>query len=403
MPSFRYQVRIPDGRIQSGIVEAADNDSAVEALEERQYEVLSIETYAGMEKSAESLMRFLNTIKSKEIVATVRMLSVMVSASVPLVDAVRNIVHQTKNPRLKAIMADIANEIEGGAKLSDALERYPSVFSGFFTNMIRSGETTGQLAEVMNYLADQQEKDYDMQSKLRGALMYPAFIVTGMFVAGFIMMVYVVPKLTQVIVEAGAELPLSTRILIGTSDTLVNFWWVIILGIVAFSIAFWAWVKTEEGRYTFDSIKLKIPIFGGLMRDIYIVRFCQSMHTLMKGGQTLVQGLEVAASVIGNAVWKRTILETIEAVNDGESIVSVMENRKYVPQMAVQMIAVGEDTGQLTDVLKRVSDFYSRSVDNASATLLTLIEPIVMVVLGLGVGLMVSAIMLPLYRISGGV
>ncbi|MBD3281902.1 hypothetical protein GF391_04100 [Candidatus Uhrbacteria bacterium] len=403
MPSFRYQVRLPDGRIQSGIVEASDSDSAAEALEDRQYEVLSIDTYAGVEAGTASIMKYLNTVKPKELVATIRMLSVMVSASVPLVDAVRNIVHQTKNPRLKSIMADIANEIEGGAKLSDALERYPQVFSGFFTNMIRSGETTGQLSEVMNYLADQQEKDYDMKAKLRGALMYPAFIITGMFIAGFIMMVYVVPKLTQVIIDAGAELPLSTRILIGTSDILVNFWWVILIGLIALGGFFYAWVRTSEGRYTFDKLKLKIPIFGGLLRDIYIVRFCQSMHTLMKGGQTLVQGLEVAASVIGNEVWKRMILQTIQAVNDGESITSVMTNRKFVPQMAVQMISVGEDTGQLTDVLKRVSEFYSRSVDNASATLLTLIEPIVMVVLGVGVGLMVSAIMLPLYRISGGI
>lgn len=403
MPSFRYQVRLPDGRIQSGIVEASDSDSAVEALEDRQYEVLSIDSYAGVEAHTDSLMRFLNTVKSKELVATIRMLAVMVSASVPLVDAVRNVVHQTSNPRLKSIMADVANEIEGGAKLSDALEKYPDLFSGFFTNMIRSGETTGQLSEVMNYLADQQEKDYDMKAKLRGALMYPAFIITGMFIAGFIMMVYVVPKLTQVIMDAGAELPLSTRILIGTSDILVNFWWVMLIGLVAFGGFFYTWVRTSEGKLAFDKIKLKIPIFGGLLRDIYIVRFCQSMHTLMKGGQTLVQGLEVAASVIGNEVWKQMILQTIQAVNDGESITSVMANRKFVPQMAVQMISVGEDTGQLAEVLKRVSDFYSRSVDNASATILTLIEPIVMVVLGLGVGLMVSAIMLPLYRISGGI
>jgi type II secretory pathway component PulF len=403
MPTFRYQVRLPDGRIQSGIVEAGDNDTAIEALEERQYEVLSIELYAGMEKGANSLLNFFNTVTTKELVATVRMMAVMVSASVPLVDSVRNIVHQTKNQRLKTIMADIANEIEGGAKLSDAMERYPTIFSGFFTNMIRSGETTGQLSEVMNYLADQQEKDYDIRSKLKGALMYPAFIIAGMFVAGFVMMVYVVPKLTEVIAEAGAELPLSTRVLIGTSDVLVNFWWVMLIGIVVFGVSFSAWIRTEEGRYNFDKLKLSIPIVGGLMRDIYIVRFCQSMHTLMKGGQTMVQGLEVAASVIGNAVWKRIILDTIVAVNDGESVVSVMQNSKYIPQMAVQMLSVGEDTGQITDVLKRISDFYSRSVDNASATLLTLIEPIVIVVLGLGVGFMVSAIMIPLYRISGGI
>jgi type II secretory pathway component PulF len=403
MPTYRYQVRIPDGRIQSGIVEAEDSDSAVEALEDRQYEVLSVEPYAGFQAGSDSFLRFFNKVKPKEMVATVRILAVMVSASVPLVDSIRNIVQQTKNPRLKAVMGDIANEIEGGAKLSDAMERHTEVFSAFFTNMVRSGETTGQLSEVLNYLADQQEKDFDIKSKLRGALMYPAFIITGMVAVGVIMMLFVVPKLTEVIIEAGVELPLSTRVLIGMSNIFVNFWWVLIIGVVVFGLAFWSWVRTAEGRYSWDKIKLNIPIFGGLLRDIYTVRFCQSMYTLMKGGQTLVQSLEVAASVIGNEVWKRTIMETIQAVNDGESIVAVMQNSKFIPAMAVQMIAVGEDTGQITEILLRVSQFYSRNVDNASATILSLIEPIVMVVLGVGVGLLVSAIMLPLYRISGGI
>lgn len=403
MPTYRYQVRIPDGRIQAGIVEAEDSDSAVEALEDRQYEVLSVEPYAGLQSGSDSIMRFFNKIKPKEMVATVRVLAVMVSASVPLVDSIRNIVQQTKNPRLKSVMGDIANEIEGGAKLSDAMERHPDVFTGFFTNMVRSGETTGQLSEVLNYLADQQEKDFDIKSKLRGALMYPAFIITGMIVVAVIMMLFVVPKLTEVIIEAGVELPLSTKVLIWISFALVNYWWVILISVIVLGLAFWSWKRTQEGRYAWDRIKLNIPIFGGLLRDIYTVRFCQSMYTLMKGGQTLVQSLEVAASVIGNEVWKQTILQTIQAVNDGESIVSVMQDSKHVPPMAVQMMTVGEETGQMTEILQRISQFYSRNVDNASATILSLIEPIVMVVLGIGVGLLVSAIMIPLYRISGGI
>ncbi|MFZ6015979.1 MAG: type II secretion system F family protein [Patescibacteria group bacterium] len=403
MPSYKYQARIPDGRMQSGIVEAANEAEAIEALEERQYEVLSIEPYAGIGKGAQSLMNILNRVTTKELVATVRMLSVMISASVPLVDSVRNAASQTKNPRLKLILSDIANEIEGGTKLSDALEKYPNIFSGFFTNMIRSGETTGQLAEVMEYLADQQERDYDMMSKLKGALMYPIFIVVGMVIVGIVMMVYVVPKLTAVITESGQELPITTKLLIGTSDAMVNFWWVFLIGFVISGIAFYFWVRTAEGRYQWHYIILNFPLFGKLLQDVYTVRFAQAMFTLMKGGQTLVQGLEVAAAVIGNEVWRRVILETIQVVNDGESIVGVMVTKSYIPNMAVQMMAVGEDTGQLTEVFKRISDFYSRSVQNLSATLLTLIEPVVMVVLGLGVGVMVSAIMLPLYNMSSGV
>lgn len=403
MPSFRYQVRTADGRIQAGIVEAASQEAANEALAEREYQVLALEPYKGVEAAAQSITQFLNRISSKEMVAAVRMLSVMVSASVPLADSLRNISRQTKNPRFRSILNDVANEIEGGARLSEALERYPNLFSQFFVNMIRSGETTGQLSEVMNYLADQQEKDYDMMSKLKGALSYPAVIVTGMGIAGFVMMVYVVPKLTQVLTEANVPLPLSTRILIGTSGFMAQFWWLIIIAVVVFAVSFIYWIKTDYGRWVWDSVKLRIPIMGQLLREMYVTRFCQSMFTLMKGGVTMVQALEIAASVMGNAVWKRMIIETIQEVNDGNSLVTAMQKEKTVPAMAVQMLAVGEETGKLEEVLLRVGEFYSRNVANMTSNMMTLIEPIIMIILGLAVGTMVSAIMIPMYNLSSAV
>lgn len=403
MPSYKYQARSADGRIQSGIVEAPTQDAAGEALLERDYQILSLEQYKGVEAAAQSLTMLLNRITSKEMVAAVRMLSVMVSAAVPLTDAVRNISHQSKNPNFKVILADIANEIEGGSRLSEALERYPKVFSQFFINMIRSGETTGQLAEVLNYLADQQEKDYDMMSKLKGALTYPAIIVIGMGIAGFVMMVYVVPKLTQVLTEANVPLPLSTRILIGTSGFMAEFWWLIIIAVVVFVTGFFYWIKTDYGRFVWDGFKLKIPIVGQLLREMYVTRFCQAMATLMKGGVTMVQALEIAAAVMGNAVWKRMIIETIQEVNDGNSLVTAMQRDKNVPTMAIQMLAVGEETGRLEEVLQRVGEFYSRSVANMTANMMTLIEPIIMIILGLAVGTMVSAIMIPMYNLSSAV
>ncbi len=400
MPAYRYQVRTQDGRLQNGIVEAPTQEAASQALEERNYEILSLDVHSGVEAKAQSLIQFLNRISAKEMVGTVRMLAVMISASVPIPDAVRNISHQTKNPRFKVILADIANEIEGGSRLSEALDRYPNVFSQFFINMVRSGETTGQLSDVLNYLADQQERDYDMMSKLRGALMYPAVIVVGMSIVGFIMMVYVVPKLTEVLIEAQVELPLATKILIGASNIMAAFWWLIIIGVIALGVGFTYWIKTDYGSYVWDSLKLRLPIFGRLFRDMYVVRFCQSMQTLMKGGVTLIQALEIASAVMGNAVWKKMIVETIQEVNDGNSLVTVMQREKIVPSMVVQMLTIGEETGRLDDVLRRVGDFYARSVANMTANMMTLIEPIIMIILGLAVGGMVSAIMLPMYKLS---
>jgi type II secretory pathway component PulF len=403
MPAYKYQVRTTDGRIQTGVVEANDQLAADKTLTEHNYEVLSLEPYKGVEAAAQSFLMFLNRITNKDMVAAVRMLSVMVSANVPFTDALRNISRQTKNPHFKLILSDIANEIEGGARLSEAMERYPKVFSQFFVNMIKSGETTGQLAEVMNYLADQQEKDYDMMSKLKGALMYPAVILVGMSVAGFVMMVFVVPKLTEVLIESGVELPLATKILIGTSGFMQSYWWLVILGVISLVASFKYWVKTDYGAWVWDVTKLRLPVVGQLLRDMYITRFCQAMSTLMKGGVTMVQALEIAASVMGNEVWKRLIIETIQEVNDGNPLITAMQREKTIPTMAVQMLSVGEETGRLEEVLHRVGEFYGRSVANMTANMMTLIEPIIMIILGLAVGGMVSAIMIPMYKLSSGV
>lgn len=383
-------------------MEAPTLEDAQQALEERQYEVLRIDQQTETGAAASSLMAFLNKVKSKELVGSVRMLSVMVSASVPLTDALRNLARQTKNPYFRRILVDIANEVEGGAKLSDAMERYPGTFSAFFTNMIRSGETTGQLADVMNYLADQQERDYDTRSKLRGALTYPIFVLTSMGIVGVVMLVYVLPKLTKTLIEAGAELPLPTRMLIATSDFAVAWWWLILIGLAIFGTVFYFWEKTPYGRYTWDSILLRVPVMGSLISDMYLVRFTQAMSTLMKGGLTITQSLEVTAGVMDNHVWKKMVLDTIQSVNDGEPLTAVMARSKVVPSMAVQMLTVGEEAGKMNEVLTRLSDFYQRSLANTSANMLSLLEPMIMIVLGLGVGVMVSAIMLPLYNLSSG-
>jgi len=400
MIGYTYQARMPDGRILNGRVEAESVEMAEQALRDRDYEVLSLEEAKGVSVSAESFVSRLNRIKPKEVVGAIRMLSVMISAAVPVTDALRNLMHQTKHQRFRLILGDVANEVEGGNRLSDALERYPNTFSPFFTSMVRSGETTGRLSEVMLYLADQQERDYDLRSKLKGALSYPAFILVAMAVAGTVMMVFVVPKLTQTLIEAGAELPLSTRSLIFASDVLVNFWWLVLIALAVFGGVFYAWVRMPEGRYRWDWLKLRVPILGSLLQEMYLVRFCQGMATLMNGGISLVQSLEIAMAMVENTVWRRMVSETIEAVNDGQPMVSVMARSGEVPSMAVQMMAVGEESGKLNEVLTRLADFYARSVSNTAANILTLIEPIVIVVLGLGVGLMVSAIMLPLYNIS---
>ncbi|MFA5129402.1 MAG: type II secretion system F family protein [Patescibacteria group bacterium] len=398
MPSFKYRVRTEDGHIQAGIVDAPTTNDATEALTERGYEVLLLEPYTlGHTKSRFS---FFNRIKSKDIVVMSRTLSVMMSASVPLVESLKNIAAQTVQPVMRQIMADVAAEVESGSRLSDAFERYSKVFGPFFINMIRSGETSGQLEVVLEYLADQQEKDYDLGNRIRGAFIYPGFILGAMLVVGFLMMTFVVPSLVAVLEEANAELPITTKLLIAVSGFFQSYWIGMIVAIIAFIIGMRFFIETPRGKYLWDRFKLNIPIFGKLLSNVYVVRFTRSLATLIQGGVDQVTALEIVSGIVGNTVWKEMIFETIKEVNEGNSITTAFARSRHVPPMMNQMLAVGEETGKLQEVLRRVADFFKREVDNVVGNLVTLIEPVVMILLGLAVGVMVSAILLPMYNLS---
>jgi type IV pilus assembly protein PilC len=405
MPSFKYRARSPDGRIQAGLIDAEDQEQAQLAIDERGWELLMLEPHKNVMISSGGAINlpFLNRITTKDIVVSIRSLSVMVSAAVPLPEALRNIARQSSNPRMQLVITNIASEVEGGARLSDAFETHSEVFSQFFINMVRSGETSGQLADVLEYLADQQEKDFDLMSKFKGAMIYPAFIVGAMFIVGFVMMTFVVPKLVQVLQEAQVELPITTRMLIATSNFFVAYWYLIIIGLIIAAVGLRFYIKTPIGRYRFDWALMHMPIFGKLFQEIYVVRFTRSLATLIKGGVDLVEALQIVAQVVGNEVWKQTVFETIQEVNDGNSIVTAFQRYKFVPTMMTQMLSVGEGTGRTQDILNRVAAFYTREIDNMIGNLTKLIEPLVLIILGIGVGIMVSAILLPMYSLSSGV
>ncbi|MFH1427615.1 MAG: type II secretion system F family protein, partial [Patescibacteria group bacterium] len=347
-----------------------------------------------------NFLAILNRIKAKDIVIFSRQFSVMISANVALVQALKIIEDQTDNIRLKMIISEVADEVDSGSRLSESLEKRSDVFSDFYINVIKSGETSGKLDEVLRYLADEMEKDYDMMSKIKGAMIYPAFVFFGLGVVGVIMMVFVVPKLTEILVESGVELPITTRMLIGTSDILSSYWWLLIIIFVGIIIGFKYYLKTPFGRKYFDFIKLKVPIFGKLFQRIYLVRFTRSMNTLIVGGVAITKSLEIAADVVGNEIYKELIKETSKAVEDGDSISSVFINSKEIPGMVSQMMSVGEKTGKLDVVLEKITDFYSREINNVVANLMTLMEPIIMSVIGVAVGVMVAAIILPMYNLA---
>ena len=284
--------------------------------------------------------------------------------------------------------------------MSDAFAQHPKIFSEFFVNIIKSGETSGKLDEVLEYLADEMEKSYDMTSKIKGAMIYPAFILVGLTGVGVVLMVYVIPNLTSVMVESGMKLPLSTRIVIAVSDFMKDYLILIALVVTGLVMALRYYFKTTIGRYQLDNFKLKMPIFGKLFKYIYLMRFTRSLATLLRGGVSITRSLEITANVVGNVIYRDLILETLESINDGNPFSTVMEASPDVPKMVPQMISIGERTGRMDTVLDKITDFYTRESNAMLANLSTLMEPLIMVLMGLGVGVVVAAVLMPMYNMA---
>ena len=398
MPLYDYVARNRSGEEVRGVVNADTPEFASSTLNERGLLDVQISDHVRV-ATVESLLERLKRISKRDIVIFARQLSVLVSANVPLVQSLRALVNQTTSHQLQQVVTSVADEVEAGAKLSDAMAQHPA-FSEFMVNMIRSGETSGRLSDVLEYLADQEEKDYDLTAKIRGAMLYPAFIITGLSIVGFVMVTWVLPKLTDVLAETGAELPLSTRILIGVSSFFQHWWWLVIIAVVGAIAGLQFSLRQPFGRAAWDTLKIRLPIFGGLFKRIALVRFARSMETLLAGGVDEVTALGISANVVGNATYRDILLRTQKEVEDGNSIVTVMSGNRAVPSMLVQMLAVGEDTGKLKEVLRRLAAFYNREIDNMVGNLVTLIEPLIMVLMGVAVGTMVAAVILPMYNIA---
>lgn len=402
MAVYDYKAKKSTGATVNGAVVAPSENVAYNIIRDRNLYVIFLRE---RKKSAlvEASLGFFNRVKEKETVIFSRQLSVMISAGVPLVKALKTVVRQTKNVNLKIIISDIADEVDGGAKLSSAMSRYPKVFSNFFVQMIRSAETTGKLDDILLYLADQAEKDYDLKGKVKGALIYPVFILSALVLVGFLMMIFVVPQLLDVLTTGGAELPFSTKALVFVSGFLQSYWWTFIIGGILLYVGGRALSRTQAGRLFIDRSKIRLPIFGKVFNGTYVVRFSRSLATLLTSGVPLAQGLEIVADVVGNVVYHDLTKQTIEEVQGGNSITTVFAKSKEVPLMLSQMMSIGEQSGRLDQILTKISDFYSRELENSMRNLVTMIEPVIMVIIGIGVGLLISAILLPIYNLSSAI
>ncbi|MFH0828937.1 MAG: type II secretion system F family protein [Candidatus Kerfeldbacteria bacterium] len=399
MATFEYKARDLEGKETAGIVDAPSEQVAQDVMKEKELVLISLKERKRM-TLFQSSFGFLNRVPRKDVVMFARQLAVMISATVPIVQALRILVKQTDNVNFKIIISEIADEVDGGAKLSATLARYPKVYSQFFIHMVRSGETTGKLDETLNYLADQQEKDYDLVSKIKGAMIYPVFVVGGMVAVGIAMMVFVIPKLTEVIEGSGGKLPLSTRSLIWISDFMVNSWWVIVVVVVGLIVIWRTYSRTAVGKRQLDLMMMRFPIFGQIFQKIYLVRFSRSLSTLVVSGIPVTRSLEIVADVVGSTLYHDLTKQAIKEIEAGNSIATAFVKSEDIPAMLPQMMIVGEQTGKLDLVLEKLGNFFAKELDNMIANLTSLIEPLILVVMGVAVAIMVMAVLLPMYNLS---
>lgn len=400
---FNYQAKTSQGNVQTGTVEAANRDSAIETLHRYGLVILEVvEEQTGFKKLLTGEIPFFNRVKNRDLVIFSRQLAVLFDAEVPLVRALKTLADQAISPVLKRIIMEITVDVDAGTAFSQSLEKFPKVFSFFYISVVRAGEASGRLQEVLNYLADHEEKSYDLGKKVKGALTYPIFIVSSLVLVGAAMMMFVVPQLTSVLEESGQELPFLTKIIVGLSDFLRSYWWLcLVLGAGA-GAGLWYFLKQPLGKKTWDKIELKLPVFGNLFEKIFLARFAENLGTLIKGGIPIIQSLTITADVVGNSLYREIILKAREEVRRGNTMYSIFSTDKNIPPMVSQMIHIGEETGKIDLLLSKIASFYQKDVDNLVENMTSLIQPFLILILGAAAGVLVAAILLPIYNLSSG-
>jgi len=394
---FRYKARTKEGELQAGFVEAPTKEAAAGILSGNGLYILSL---VESERRGIVGLSFLNRVSAKDLMIFTRQFATLLGANVPLRDTLRTLVNQTKNPVLREATADIQADIDAGLSLSQALDKHTNIFSIFYVNMIRSAEITGRVENVVSFLADYLEKQVLLGSKVRNALIYPVIMISLFFVVAIVMGAVVLPQIGEVFMEAEIDLPVFTTALIIGGQFLAEWWWSVLL-ILALLIAFIVdYLRTEEGKIVFDELVLRLPVFSQLLKQLYVARFAESLSVLIKGGIPIVQAIEVTGQTIGSAVYQEILHQVSEDVKKGELISqSLFRKEEFFPSLVSQMVAVGEATGRLEHLLERISNFYTREVEDLVGNLVELIQPVLMIVIGALIGLLFASILMPIYEL----
>ena len=397
--SYLYKVRDREGRMLDGTLEAESEEAVVSRLRQFGYAPISIEAEKGAGLKTELRLPGRSKVKLKDLAVFSRQFATMINSGLSLLRALTILGEQTGNRRLGEVVTMVRAEVEKGTSLSAAMAKHPKIFNRLYVSMVRAGEIGGFLDQVLVKVAETFEKEVALRGKIRSAMTYPVVVFVMVLLIVSAMLIFIVPTFKNLYTSLGGELPLPTRMLINASDGIRRFFPLIVLAMVGLSFAYKRWRATPAGRYRLDQLKLKVKVFGPLFHKSALSRFARTLATLIRSGVPILQALEIVAETVNNGVISRAIRDVQDSVREGESLAAPLSKHPTFPAMVVQMMAVGEETGALDTMLNKVADFYDQEVEAAVAALTSLIEPILIAVMGAAVGGMVVALYLPLFRI----
>ncbi len=395
MPTFKYTAKEINGKTVSGILEYSDKALLIEALRKKDLIIISIE-----ETAKRRPISMGGGVKLEEIVIFSRQLATMVDSGIPLVQALDILCEQIEKPVFRNILGKIKDDIETGSSLSDAFARHPGVFSTLYVNMVRAGESSGALDDILDRLATYLEKSNTLQRKVKSSLIYPAVVVTMAMLITLVMLLKVIPTFKGIFAMLGGQLPLPTRILIFVSDTIREMFVYVASGIALGVFALKKYMKTRQGRENFDRMLLSMPVLGPLFRKVAVAKFTRTLATLVKSGVPILVSLEIVGKTAGNTVIEKAVDSVRTGIKEGENIADPLAKSGAFPPMVVRMIKVGEQTGELEKMLTKIADFYEDQVDTAVSGLTSLIEPLIIGFLGIVIGGIVIAMFLPVFKLT---
>ncbi len=397
MNSYKYSAKDKKGQTVTGVIQAGTEAEVADILHKKEMMVISVDT---VKLSVSSLKSRDKKIKLEDLVVFSRQLATMIDAGIPLVHALGILAEQVENESLKTIVGNVRQDIEAGLSFCEALAKHPVVFSDLFVNMVKAGEASGMLNEILDRLATFMEKQAALNRKITSSLVYPAVVVSMAIIITAVLLIKVVPTFKGIFESLGGTLPLPTRVLILISDILRKYFLYAIALMAFCGFLFRKYLETEKGRYRFDRLVLKVPVFGPLFRKLAVAKFSRTFSTLVKSGVSVLSALDIVSKTSGNKVVEEAVMNCSKSVRNGEPINRPLAKSGVFPPMVTRMISVGEQTGQLEKMLSKIADFYDDQVDAAASALTSLIEPMVIAFLGVVIGGIVIALFLPIFKIS---